>query len=411
MAYPLIIFTTADKLDSVEFNDGQIIFVKDSKLLYVDMDETRININAGIIGPQGLKGDKGDTPDLSDYATKEDLNNKVDKDGDKQLSTNDYTTEDKEKLNNIENKNLLAGTKDFSGNDWYFSDRQTWKIYDQKYNGFTVIYSDTAWEGVCKEVQVKAGQKYTLSAWARADDNTTLTFANNANSTSPATIMQGYIKTFNIDTNWRRYYSVYEILTEGTIRPLFEKQSNDGITAYICGLKLECGNKATDWSPAPEDLENPKYLTDYGANDTTKIYTSWHKSDTYAEQANQHFPVLASNLVDGAYETVFGAVNMSTYKKYTGIATTSDINPTKLALTALYEERYNDDTTVMMTVSSSTTTLSELDKQMIQIYADLILNNIGNKTIDDVPAKIKDKVQETIDTIIEQKSIEIKDQE
>ena len=64
--YPQIIFTTAAKLDSVAFQDGQIIFVKDSKLLYADMDETRVSINMGIkgdTGPQGVQGPKGDKGD------------------------------------------------------------------------------------------------------------------------------------------------------------------------------------------------------------------------------------------------------------------------------------------------------------------------------------------------------------
>ena len=29
----------------------------------------------------------------------------------------------------------------------------------------------------------------------------------------------------------------------------------NGGKGYICGVKFEEGNKATDWSPAPEDME------------------------------------------------------------------------------------------------------------------------------------------------------------
>ena len=62
MIFPKFTFTVSSKLDSVPIKDGQIIFVKDSKLLYVDMDTTRIDIvsNAnGGAGPQGPAGPTG----------------------------------------------------------------------------------------------------------------------------------------------------------------------------------------------------------------------------------------------------------------------------------------------------------------------------------------------------------------
>ena len=37
---------------------------------------------------------------------------------------------------------------------------------------------------------------------------------------------------------------------------LFPYSDNSAGVLEICGLKLESGNKATDWSPAPEDIES-----------------------------------------------------------------------------------------------------------------------------------------------------------
>ena len=59
MAIAKIIYTTSAKLNTIAVKDGQIIFVKDSKLLYVDMDTTRVNINAGTVGATGATGATG----------------------------------------------------------------------------------------------------------------------------------------------------------------------------------------------------------------------------------------------------------------------------------------------------------------------------------------------------------------
>ena len=55
------------------------------------------------VATSGSYSDLTGTPDLEKYATKEALGNKVDKIEGKQLSTEDYTTEDKEKLASLEN--------------------------------------------------------------------------------------------------------------------------------------------------------------------------------------------------------------------------------------------------------------------------------------------------------------------
>ena len=53
---------------------------------------------------------------------------------------------------------------------------------------------------------------------------------------------------------WYRVYITFKVIQEGYIFARPEKSGAGYID--VCGYKLERGNKPTDWSPAPEDVEN-----------------------------------------------------------------------------------------------------------------------------------------------------------
>ena len=65
---------------------------------------------------------------------------------------------------------------------------------------------------------------------------------------------------FYITSEWQRYWITWELKSTGDISipkyvMLRTTTAASGQTVYVCGCKLEKGNKATDWSPAPEDDE------------------------------------------------------------------------------------------------------------------------------------------------------------
>lgn len=69
---------------------------------------------------------------------------------------------------------------------------------------------------------------------------------------------------FDLSEDWTRYWVTWELEPETADRSLsvqkyvlIRTDSNtvENATMYVCGCKLEKGNKATDWSPAPEDAE------------------------------------------------------------------------------------------------------------------------------------------------------------
>lgn len=67
--------------------------------------------------------------------------------------------------------------------------------------------------------------------------------------------LSDFSNTVTLSTSWNRYIckikSTATIASGGTLSIQINKDS-----AYITNIKLEKGNKATDWTPAPEDIES-----------------------------------------------------------------------------------------------------------------------------------------------------------
>ena len=67
--------------------------------------------------------------------------------------------------------------------------------------------------------------------------------------------------SFYITSDWQRYWVTWTLKNTGDISVpkyvmLRTNDATSGQTVYVCGCKLETGNKATDWNPAPEDIDN-----------------------------------------------------------------------------------------------------------------------------------------------------------
>lgn len=111
------------------------------------------------------------------------------------------------------------------------------------------------------------GETYILSFWARADvEGAELwTYFHNPNTTTNGQSSQGSISgyvdgacLFTLSTQWKKYWVIYtQSKTTSAKHIIFrvKVQSKKG-NIYIKSVKFEEGNKATDWTPAPEDIEN-----------------------------------------------------------------------------------------------------------------------------------------------------------
>lgn len=156
--------------------------------------------------------------------------------------------------------NLFTGTRDFTGGGWNES-LPYWLYTDETYQGLTVKRKNTAWYGLSQKVNVKYGEEYTLSAWMKRDENAQIMFY------ADGTNMHGTSVTEQIGADWRRVHVSFTCVADCILEPRFEGII-DGAFIYICGLKLERGNKPTDWSAAPEDTqEEIDFATPYDSEE------------------------------------------------------------------------------------------------------------------------------------------------
>ena len=98
--------------------------------------------------------------------------------------------------------------------------------------------------GVSSTPLVKAGKEYTISFWAKAEKNIVVAAESGTTRRYNA----------NVSTEWGYYSGIITFASDNRtlyIYPLGDTTA----TLYINSPKLEVGNKATDWSPAPEDTQ------------------------------------------------------------------------------------------------------------------------------------------------------------
>lgn len=95
---------------------------------------------------------------------------------------------------------------------------------------------------------------YTLSFYIKASSETLLRWEPLAES---QTIINGR-KDHSISTEWQKIFIQYKWTntSKHTICFYVEQQSDEPIEINVSSPKIELGNKVTDWTPAPEDLED-----------------------------------------------------------------------------------------------------------------------------------------------------------
>jgi hypothetical protein len=111
----------------------------------------------------------------------------------------------------------------------------------------------------------KLGDEYTLSFYAKGTGNM-VTYFNGASgylqvngvaqsNGGSSTAGDGYSQ-WSLTNEWQRYWVTWTLSNSGDIS--IEKyvlfRANAKSVVSICGPKLEKGNRATDWTPAPEDM-------------------------------------------------------------------------------------------------------------------------------------------------------------
>lgn len=197
-----------------------------------------------------------------------------------------------EAVNEVEvgGKNILLRTKEFAALDSNSSStngglRNGATAQIEQYKGFTVRGSSSvpvnASVLIYAEYMVKDinfGDIFTFSFYAKGTANNIRAYFYGPTGYVPAKVITSSQKAtpngysdgscnFKPSTKWTREWVTWEIGSEddyGDEKDIsvgkYVLLRSDGNTVsdancYICGLKLEKGNKVTDWTPAPEDVQ------------------------------------------------------------------------------------------------------------------------------------------------------------
>jgi hypothetical protein len=167
---------------------------------------------------------------------------------------------------NIGGRNLLRKTKDFIVNGQSNHMGFTWsnnagEPISERFNGNVVRKINGDWQGVKANMPDIIGEPVTISFWAKT--NGAGKFGNYANKNKNPNQIDNFTEYSNKsilinDNQWHRY-TIYNpkgmCLGEGTTNGFIEFYNVSG-DIYYSSIKIEKGNKPTDWSPAPEDIEN-----------------------------------------------------------------------------------------------------------------------------------------------------------
>lgn len=174
-----------------------------------------------------------------------------------------------DKINSLSigGENIYLGTKDFYNGASYWGNFSSWTKSSEVYNDLVVMERSSAWMGLTHELAVKAGEEYVISFYGKVEAGGTIVNVPRSSVNGYADsvglsviggnfISGGYWITSSTDgTNWKRFYAIIRVTQDLTMQLRFENGiSNKKFS--VCGIKLERGNKPTDWCPAPQDIDN-----------------------------------------------------------------------------------------------------------------------------------------------------------
>lgn len=172
----------------------------------------------------------------------------------------------------IGGRNLLLNSNFKNANrNWALENVTASVIHDEIYNNTLAITHTKGDYGINSEriyqirpnMFVVAHTTYSLSFYAKADSNLTLVQATGGTNNP---------KEFNLTTNWTKFTRIFD---SGTVTGSLTFYLKTAGTYQLANVKLEKGNKPTDWSPAPEDLqEEIKDSIDDATTTITEAYRS-----------------------------------------------------------------------------------------------------------------------------------------
>lgn len=172
------------------------------------------------------------------------------------------------KINNLTlgGRNYLQGTADFTWPNGIGDLGSPTKVIENYNGNIKMLHiSNSSWGGfytrwgdAFPNGQLQVGEDYTISFDAKGSG----TFEVVKNESEAG---EGPLSGVNLTDDWKRYSVSGKI---NAINKAFVIYFRAGYDAYVKCVKIEKSNKATDWSPAPEDIANRLD----GVNNTLRTY-------------------------------------------------------------------------------------------------------------------------------------------
>lgn len=181
----------------------------------------------------------------------------------------------------IGGNNLYRGSQDWSGELWH--NKGYYENVNEEYKGLKVLRSYSNWSGITQHQYFDLGVSYTLSAWIRKSSaDVPIHFWGDYLAGDAGAGTQKPMEP-NV---WTRVTHTFK--GNGQVgNGRFERVQN-GTGGYydICGLKLERGSKATDWSPNSNDAVNGLVLGGRNLFNRNVIYQEFAGANVVAKYAS-----------------------------------------------------------------------------------------------------------------------------
>ena len=169
------------------------------------------------------------------------------------------------------------------------------------------------YQNIITSIELEAGKKYVLQA--KTDGNWTANHDTNGQDPSKKLVTLWLCSdTTNDFFDMRQGYVVFTPTVTAKYKLRVNQYSNgtDAYTIHLWNIKLEKGSKATDWTPAPEDVDQQITAAETIASQTADKFNWLVKSGTNSTDFE---------LTDRTATLVASAININGLVKFSGLNT------------------------------------------------------------------------------------------
>ncbi len=238
------------------------------------------------------------------------------------------------------------------------------------------------------------GETYTASFWIKADKEAQLVMDNVIEG---QTIIEKNSDGI-ISTQWKKIVVTFKWTNTSNFKSCFYIKSPANITIWLSSYMLEKGTIPTDWTPAPEDIENTL---------TTDYYTKTETNSQIIQKADEIIHSVNTTIEETKQEAIDSA-NASTDEKLKEYSTTTQMNST---ITQKADEITNEVNKKLESYDTSEEVNSKIEQKAANITSTVneTIEKATQQAIDSANSSTDEKLKEytkttQMNSIIDQKA-------